>query len=475
MKIVCFLFTIISSISSFGWSSSPIQNGLEDDLIQVNAEVKQSKSVNYYIDSERGDDSNKGTSEEFPFKTISKIQQVRLLPGDVLRFKRGAKFIGPLYITDSGEPENYILLSDYGDKNLPAPKFTNPVFEEGNFGNCIRIKGSFVKVENLYFHHTPVYKPGNYVNGGGFLTMWEMGAVYIDKEAENCIVSNNEIYDCPVGIKSYGKKTLIEHNYIHDCNRVLKEWNWGPIGIWFGGDYQEARFNKIFNYRAENPSITWSDGGGGADGSAFEIDDARYDKSNISIHHNYTRDCQGFLEVTWTDVKQNPVYTNFKIHHNISDDYQQFVAIWAGQKFNIDNNTIIRRKKNASDWGVFNIAQDNSFNRIRNNIIVTEKDIPIFNVGLGRDHTPKTIIKNNLYFAASGKLVMGKEGPGENAVFGDPLFVSYSEKSRPKDFYLREGSLARGSAYRMGYRIDYMRNKIDIDGAQNIGALENKK
>lgn len=429
----------------------------------------------YYVDSKEGNDRNNGKSLNKPIKTIAKIQRVKLNPGDTIKFKRGSEFTGPLYVRDSGTEEARIVLTAYGDGQLHAPKFTNPVFKEGNFGNCIRLTGSFIKVENLYFHKTPVFVKGNYKYGDGFLTIWEMGAVYIDKTAENCIISKNEIFDCPVGIKSYGKNTLIERNFIHDCNRVLKEWNWGPIGIWFGGDYQEARYNKVFNYRAENPNITWSDGGGGADGGAFEVDDARYSKANISIHHNYTKDCQGFLEVTWTDVKKNPDYRNFKIHHNISDDYQQFVAIWAGERFNIDNNTIIRRKKNASDWGVFNIAQDNSFNRIRSNIIVTEKDIPIYNVGLDSSHKPKTIIKNNLYYAASGVLVMGKEGPGENAVFGDPQFVKYSEKLSPKDLYLREGSPAINTAYRMGYRSDYLGNKIDKDGVQNIGAIGNKE
>lgn len=467
---IAVLFVFTMALPSKGEATEYLHKQTKSHSIDDNQ-----KGMAYYIDADNGSDTNNGKTENKPLKTIAKTQQIKLNAGDTLKFKRGSEFIGPLYIRDSGTEEAMIVITAYGDKKLHAPKFTNTVFKEGNFGNCIRITGSFVKVEGLYFHSTPVYTKGNYTHGGGFLTMWEMGAVYVDKTAENCIIRKNEIFDCPVGIKSYGKHTLIEQNFIHDCNRVLKEWNWGPIGIWFGADYQEARYNKIFNYRAENPNITWGDGGGGADGSAFEIDDARYDKSNIAIHHNYTKDCQGFLEVTWTDVKQNPVYTNFKIHHNISDDYQQFVAIWAGQKFNIDNNTIIRRKKNASDWGVFNIAQDNSFNRIRNNIIVTEKDIPIFNVGLDKDHVPKSIIKNNLYFAASGKLVMGKEGPGEDAVLGDPLFVKYSEKSEPKDFYLREGSPAIGKASPMGYRIDYMRNKVDVDGAQNIGALANKK
>lgn len=202
----------------------------------------------YYVDSNNGDDNQDGTSESSAFKTLQRIQYIKLNPGDFVKFKRGSEFTGPFYVTDSGKEGQYITITDYGNSQDPAPKFTNPVFVQDNFGNCIRIKGSYVKVENLYFYGTSAYVAGSYYEPG-FRTIWEMGAIYIDKGAEKCIVSNNEIFDCVVGVKSYGKNAIIEYNYIHDCNRVLSQWNWGPIGIWFGADYQEARYNRIFNYR----------------------------------------------------------------------------------------------------------------------------------------------------------------------------------------------------------------------------------
>jgi hypothetical protein len=150
------------------------------------------------------------------------------------------------------------------------------------------------------------------------------------------------------------------------------------------------------------------------------------------------------LEVTWTDILQHPDYNHFSIHHNVSDDYQQFIALWCGQDCHFEQNTIIRRKKNVNDWGVFNIASNGSHNMIRNNIIVTEKDIPIFNTGLGVSMQPASIIANNLYYAAAGNLVMGKEGPGESPVYGDPLFKNYSAGAT--DFSILAGSPAiRGS------------------------------
>ncbi len=425
----------------------------------------------YFIDPEKGNDSNSGLSPEKAIKTLRQLQRIVLIPGDTLLFKRGAEFIGPLRITKSGSASRYITLTAYGDLSLPAPAFTNPVFVQDNFGNCIRVSGDYIIIENLRFQHTTAFKPGNY-HSDGFET-WEMGAVYIDKNGNHCIVRNNEFFDCVVGIKSYGKHTLISHNYIHDCNRVLKEWNWGPIGIWLGNDHQEVCFNRIFNYRAEDSRIKWPQGiGGGADGGAIEIDDARFDKLHIRIHHNYTRDCQGFLEVTWSDVKTHPDYENFEIHHNISDDYQQFMALWNGSHCRIENNTIIRRKVNANDWGVFNITQNYSDNMIRNNIIVVEKDIVIFNTGLQQPHTPESIISHNLYFAASGRLCMGLEGPGNSPVYGNPEFINYKHSSVEGDFVLAVTSPAIDQGEGLGYRTDYTGTPIPQGSAPDIGAFE---
>ncbi|HSH17255.1 MAG TPA: choice-of-anchor Q domain-containing protein, partial [Verrucomicrobiae bacterium] len=392
--------------------------------------------------------------------------------GDHVRFKRGSQFSGMLTLTDSGTEDAHIVLTDYGDPADPAPAFTNRAFDPalGEFGNCIRLQGSFIRVENLYFHETVAGLSGRI----GFETMWELGAVYIDKAARHCVVRNNEFVDCGVGIKSYGEGAVIQHNLLRDCNRILKEWNWGPIAIWLGGDHQDVGHNRIFNYRAVDPRINWGPNGygSGADGSAFEIDDARVAKTNIVIHHNYTRDNQGFLEVTWSDVARNPDYRGIRIHHNVSDDYQQFVALWRGAECRIEHNTIIRRKVNANDWGVFNLTQFNSRNLVRNNLVVVEQGVVIFNLGRDGNARPNTVIESNLYFAASGELKMGLEGPGQGAVFGDPMFVNYARGSEAADFALTAASPAINRGLPLGYETDFRGPRMVTNALPDLGAFE---
>ena len=398
-----------------------------------------------YIDSEYGDDSAGGTSPECAWASFANISEGVLSPGDTLRIRRGSSFSETLLIEDSGRSDARIVVTDYGDKSSPAPSFTNTVFEpeKGRYGNCIRVEGSYVTVENMYCHHTVADLPEN--TEGGFYVMWELGAIHIAGGTDSCIVRNNEIYDCGVGIKSNGEHVLIEGNYVHDCNRVLKKWNWGPIGIWLGADWQELRYNTIINYSAVDPHIGWGPDGycSGADGGAIEIDDARFPKSHIEIHHNYTRDCQGFMEVTWTDVKKNPDYRNFHVHHNVSDDYQAFVALWCGAGCIFENNTIIRRKTNPVEWGVFNITKNNSKNIIRDNIIVTGKDIRIFLTGQSKKAVPNTVIDGNVYWCPDGWPIYGYDGPGTNFILADPGFVNFDNAAGPDDFTPGKDSLIK--------------------------------
>lgn len=398
----------------------------------------------FHVDSNEGNDSNDGLSEQTPWKSFANIRKGLLSPGDSVKIKRGSHFKDmTLYVEDSGVEKEPVIVTDYGEESLAAPTFTNEKWNpsEGEYGNCIRLKGSWIVLENMYCDRTVADLPKE--PGIGFETMWEMGAIYIDKTASHCLVRNNETNDCGVGIKSYGKYAVIDNNYVHDCNRPLKQWNWGPIGIWLGADFQEVKNNRIINYSAVDPNFNWGpDGyGSGADGGALEIDDARVAKSHIEIHHNYSRDNQGFIEVTWTDVLKNPDYRNFHVHHNVCDDYQQFVALWCGKYCCFENNTIVRRKRNTNDWGIFNITSYDSGNIVRKNIIVTEKGIEVFPVGKNGTSQPNSEICDNIYWdmEKKGEPYYGHQRKGSGAIVDDPLFVDYNGMSR-ESFKLRETS-----------------------------------
>jgi hypothetical protein len=423
------------------------------------------KGKEYYIDSRAGNDQNDGLSPLRPWKSLDRINSAVLQAGDVFRFMRGSSFSGQLTITASGTAESNIRLTDYGNPHDNAPKFTNPNFAQNNFGNCIRVRGSYVCIENLLFEHTSTFVDGDYHSDGGWIE-WEMGAVYLDKGAEHCILRNNEMYDCVAAIRSYGKYALIQGNYIHDCNRPLRKWNWGPIGIWLGGDYQTVTGNTIINMQVNDPDRSHFTNGVG--GGTFEIDDGRYPKSHIRLSNNFTRDNCGFLETVFNDVYKNPDYKEWNISYNISDDFQAFVKLRFAKNCSVDNNTILRRKINATELGVFVLKGNSTLNKFRNNIIVTEKGVKIFNVVGKAD--PGSIVSNNLFYARD-TLVMGGEGPGMSPFFVDPLFKNI-DGNRADDFFLFPNSPAIDKALDLGYKYDFSGKRIPIGKAYDLGARE---
>lgn len=355
--------------------------------------VESKTTATYYMDSKNGNDRNSGITKKFPWKTLSRLNHTQLGPGDSVCFKRGSSFTGSLIIQNSGSTDHYIVVTDYGSKKDPAPSFTNPLFAEGNYGNCIRVKGSYVLVENLYCTGTPTYHQVSCEGEGR--VVWEMGAIHTEREAKHCIIRNNEIKDCVAGIRSSGEYALIENNYIHDCNRVLKEWNWGP-------------------------------------------------------------------------------YKNFSIHHNVSDDYQQFIALWQGENCRIENNTIIRRKVNSNEGGVFNITQRSSHNLIRNNIVVVEKDVIVFNVGRKATAGLKILSPATYTLWQKGKLNMGKEGSGDSARFEDPIFKNYAQATGADGFSISSKSPAIDTGIDLGYEKDFVGTHILQNGKTDIGAFECK-
>ena len=67
-----------------------------------------------YFVSKSGSDGNPGTKSK-PFRTIGRVNQLKLKPGDTIYFKAGELFPGTLSLTLNGAKGKEILLSSYGN------------------------------------------------------------------------------------------------------------------------------------------------------------------------------------------------------------------------------------------------------------------------------------------------------------------------------------------------------------------------
>ncbi|MBK8026391.1 MAG: right-handed parallel beta-helix repeat-containing protein [Chloroflexi bacterium] len=406
----------------------------------------------YYIDSQNGDDSHDGLSEETAWKSHTLVSELPLNPGDTVAFKRGSAFSGPIQLTSSGTEEDPILFTAYGEGE--PPRFTNPNDRDLN-GNAIRISGSWLIVENLYFHDTPPTR-----NASRPHSIFRMGAIYNMPGANHNVIRDNVFVNCTKAIQSTGEFTLITRNTMDGPDHAL--WinegaggGWGPMGIQLGIGNQEISYNTIRGYLTTDSAY-------GSDGGAIELDDGRYHKDNVTIHHNYTEGNAGFLESSWEFDFMPFVQEvhNLRVAFNVSVDGQDWLYMWAPcHDCTFDNNTVIR----THDFGspLNDVAYlDFEGIQFRNNLIVYSGDAY---QGPGASGI---VTENNWYFNVENP--SRTHWDRQQAGSGDPGLVDLVGG----DYHLTCDSALIGNGTNLSamYDVDFEGNALPEDGAWDVGA-----
>lgn len=390
----------------------------------------------YYFDSREGLNDNPGTRKA-PFKTISRLSELDLEPGDSIFFVGGSEFKGSCVIRSSGTDKNPIVITSFGSQRLPG--FSNRDFNLNN-GNVFQVKGSHIVIENLCFYDCDA------TIDGSSESLRKLGAIFIDHGAEHIIIRNCEAVNVPVAVKIYGENCLITGNYFHDTHYPPAEY-WGPMAVMVSASNNEISHNRIINY------WTWHKHWG-ADGGAIEIDE-REPKNNIYIHHNYSRNNQGFLETAGGGP-----FSDVVIAYNVSVDYEKFIGVTNAQNWRVENNTVLRNHNRVDKLGMrigyddcmwFNPKEtpNKRFNHIRfkNNIFVVANGIRVFDHGDG--HLQET--SNNLYYCSDSSVSHPAGKPlGKGDMVANPHFVDIEKGN----FHLQPGSPAINSGVRLGYSKD---------------------
>jgi len=84
----------------------------------VVATVGTAGAVEYFVDSENGDDARDGRSAAAAWKSLEKVNTATLAPGDVVRFRRGGLWRGSL-LPKSGEEGRPVVYTTYGKGPKP--------------------------------------------------------------------------------------------------------------------------------------------------------------------------------------------------------------------------------------------------------------------------------------------------------------------------------------------------------------------
>lgn len=297
--------------------------------------------VNYYFDAQNGNDANNGLSEKQAWKSIGKIKDIHLRPGDSLLLRRGSVFTGIMNICAQGQAGRRIVVDAYGQGDKPcitAPDsslyaiciknsdyITLQNLEVVNKGTKRMPKRTGVKVmcENYGTSKNIVLNALNIHDVNGSLIKHEGGGSGIliekrwDKDSfvsifdsltiENCVIRRCErnaiIWSAPWSRKNWHLSThtvvrrnlieevpgdgivpigcdgaLVEYNLMRNCSALLPDGE-AAAGIWpWSCDNTVIQFNEVSDHKAP-----W-------DGQGFDSD---YNCTNTTIQYNYSHGNDG--------------------------------------------------------------------------------------------------------------------------------------------------------------------------------------
>jgi len=100
----------------------------------------------YYLSSSTGNDNNNGSQTQ-PWKTLSKISNTTLGPGDTVYFKKGDTFRGHYVVNGSGTVGNPITFKSYGLGNQPVISGSDHDDGGGDFREAILVENE----DNMIF------------------------------------------------------------------------------------------------------------------------------------------------------------------------------------------------------------------------------------------------------------------------------------------------------------------------------------
>jgi len=310
--------------------------------------VLSTKAETYYVSSSTGDDSNPGTSLEFPWKTLDKVNSQSFSPGDQVLFKRGDRWAGTILVRNSGTSGSSVLYGSYGSGSSPVLVGTKEVSDWSlHTGNIYRsLKGKtepsqlFEDGKRLQISRLPAtgYYQVDNVSGSNVFSISELGgkaanywagATVIMRNADwsfeaRKIVSSSGDY---ITLESAPKYNVASGNNVFIVNHV--------DGITKAGQWAYSEVTGYFYIRTI----------AGDTPSNHSINESGYDYGFSGSGINYVTiqgfDIRGFRKDA---VNFSGICSNIKIDSNtIADNYECGVQAYGSTSstgITISNNTI---------------------------------------------------------------------------------------------------------------------------------------
>ncbi|HFI0621108.1 TPA: discoidin domain-containing protein [Streptococcus suis] len=260
----------------------------------------------FYVSSTSGSDTNNGLSQSSPFKTLSKINEIELRPGDTVLLENGSIFNDQfLHIRGSGSEASPIRISNYGVEGQGLPtintngqgiwyqdygkQLDNPNHKwKGNVSSSILLKDvEYIEVSNLAITNQgpdegKAYNDPDFINRTGVAVVSQnkgtvdhvyLNALHITNVQGNVYdkhMNNGGIYfttfkptnEAATGISRYND-VKVTNSYIENVNR------WG-IALAYTAYWDQFQGREI-----------------------SEATSQQYGATNVLIENNFLRDVGG--------------------------------------------------------------------------------------------------------------------------------------------------------------------------------------
>lgn len=445
-------------------------SNIEDNL--VNYPVVAEINAKYYIDSEAGNDANRGDSETSPWKTFDNINRIVFQAGNQILLKRGGVWTGQVSPKGAGTPSNPVILGAYGEGEKPLVnangevkaavylknqsnwviqdlQVTNQADVRGDTYRCgilvendnggtisnIKILNNTIRDVSGSFSYVGAFHPHQY----GGIAVNVIGTSGTDKY-DHVLIENNVVEKAGrTGIVVWDNlfandaeastNVVIRKNTVKDidsdgiltygCYGTLIEYN---VANGCGSYREDNQFNgsaAIWCTRGRDCIIQFNEAyntkalEGNDDGTGFDID---MDAVNCIVQYNYSHDNEGGF-MLFVDASNS---SGSIVRYNISQNDKKRIFMIAGgvtPNTQIYNNTIYLGS-GATTKIIDHTWDDggdiNSPWFFKNNII--------YNLGTGDYQIPGNggIIEGNVYYGNHP----ANEPNETNKLIVDPKFVN---------------------------------------------------
>lgn len=429
----------------------------------------------FYIDARTGNNDLDGHSPQTAWRTLFQVHSAGLRAGDVVRLARGSVWRRESLFLDAGAQgtaDEPIVIEAYGTGEPPTIADPAAHWDAAiDFAGVAFGQNAWGSLPSRYIHLLDIRVQDTKETG-----------IVMSKGTSNLVVAGCEIVRCGAGISVSGAHQRILGNFIHDGIMAIDigdpASDRGAGGISFVGEDLELAWNRLVNCIARSQSF-------GTDGGAFEFFSAKlsaadpvgeYISNNVRIHHNYSENCDVFLECAG---KITNLLVDYNVHVNGPNRSVEFhlddlsYASLGSYGARFENNTFVPGPGYSEGepflflGATFGTFQPGNSVVIRNNILSTGGwlvfDPAAAGAGLVHDHNLIRFTGEGGFGPANSRWI---QAPHETVA--DPKFADEAVL----DFRLAAGSPAIGAAVPASSTTDFVGTAVPSGGAPDVGAYE---